>query len=220
MSIVVLSFHSNEIGLFTIDGFKKQIKDLIFFSRTYTGNLSAYPELPQGGGQLYELNTYINNPIPIDVEGIETEWQTNFWYLPRPLDGLVLTLNYTHIFSDASYPRSSLSTLYDEEGNMTQAVSDTFYTTRLLNQPNDIVNLSFGYDYGGSPRVCPCSTKTTFQTTRFLDAKQDQLCRGHTMGYRFETGSALGRDAGVSLPEQYHRCHGNRRQSEDRSPCQ
>jgi len=151
---VVLSFHSNEIGLLTIDGFKKRIKDLIFFSRTYTSNLSPYPELPQGGKQLYEFNTYINNPIAIDVMGIETEWQTNFWYLPKPLDGLVLTVNYTHIFSEASYPRSTISTFYDDEGTYTQVVSDSFYTTRLLNQPNDIVNLSFGYDYQGfSARV-------------------------------------------------------------------
>ncbi len=35
-SISCVSFHSNEIGLLTINGFKKQIKDLIFFSRTYT----------------------------------------------------------------------------------------------------------------------------------------------------------------------------------------
>ena len=146
---LVLSLHSNEIGLLTVNGFTKRISDLIFFSRTYRSDLSAYPELPQGGTQLYEFNTYINNPIPIDVTGIETEWQTSFWYLPKPLDGLVLTVNYTHIFSDASYPRSVVNTFYDDEGNMTQTVSDTSYTTRLLNQPNDIVNLSFGYDYRG-----------------------------------------------------------------------
>jgi TonB-dependent receptor len=146
---LVLSFHSNEIGLLTVDGFKKQIKDLIFFSRTYTTDLSSYPDLPQSGKQLLEFNTYINNPIPIDLWGIETEWQTNFWYLPKPFDGLVLTVNYTHIFSEADYPRSEVNTVYDDEGNMTQTVKDTFYTTRLLNQPNDIVNISFGYDYAG-----------------------------------------------------------------------
>jgi TonB-dependent receptor len=146
---LVLSLHSNEIGLLTVDGFVKRIKDLIFFTRTYRSDLSAYPELPQAGNALYEFNTYINNPRSIDVWGIETEWQTNFWYLPRPFDGLVLTINYTHIFSDASYPRSEVNTVYDDEGNMTQTVKDTFYTTRLLNQPNDILNLSFGFDYEG-----------------------------------------------------------------------
>jgi hypothetical protein len=146
---IVLSFHSNEIGLLTIDAFKKQIKDLIFFSRTYTTNLSRYPDLPLGGNQLFEFNTYINNPIPVNLWGIESEWQTNFWYLPKPFDGLILTVNYTHIFSDAGYPKSEINTVYDDEGNMTQTIKDTSYTTRLLNQPNDIVNISFGYDYAG-----------------------------------------------------------------------
>jgi hypothetical protein len=146
---LVLSLHSNEIGLLTVDGFKKRITDLIFFSRTYRTNLNEYPDLPPTEKSLYEFNTYINNPIPIDLWGVETEWQTNFWYLPKPFDGLVLTVNYTHIFSEASYPRSEVTTEYDDMGNMTQTVKDTFYTTRLLNQPNDIVNVSFGYDFAG-----------------------------------------------------------------------
>jgi TonB-dependent receptor len=148
---LVVSLHSNEIGLLTFDGFKKRITDLMFYSRTYRSGkqLGEFPDLPQGSSQLYEVNTYINNKIPIDLYGLETEWQTNFWYLPKPLDGLVLTINYTHIFSEASYPRSVVNTDYDDEGNMTQTVTDTSYTTRLLNQPNDILNLSFGYDYKG-----------------------------------------------------------------------
>ncbi len=151
---LVAAVHSNEIGLFSIDGFKKRIKDLIFFSKTYLTDLSPYPDLPQGGKQLYEFNTYINNPNPIDVYGLETEWQTHFWYLPGPFDGLVMNINYTHIFSEARYPRSTVNTVYDDEGNSVQTVIDTTYTSRLLNQPNDIVNLILGYDYQGfSARV-------------------------------------------------------------------
>ncbi len=44
---LVLSFYNNELGLFTIDGFKKRIENLIFASTTYMTDLSAYPELPQ-----------------------------------------------------------------------------------------------------------------------------------------------------------------------------
>jgi hypothetical protein len=151
---LVLSLHSNELGLLSLDGFKKRIKDLIFYSRSYVTNLRDYPDLPQGGSQLFEFNTYINNPMPIDVIGLETEWQTNFWYLPEPLSGLVLTVNYTHIFSESSYPRSIMNVTYQEDGTASFAVVDTFYTTRLLNQPNDILNLAVGYDYGGfSARV-------------------------------------------------------------------
>ena len=146
---LVVSFHSNGIGLLSFNGFKKRIKDLVFFSHTYISDLSKYPDLPQGGQQLYTFNTYINNPIPIDLWGIETEWQTHFWYLPKPFDGLVLNFNYTHISSEASYPRSIVNTTYDDEGNMIQTVADTFYTSRMLNQPNDVLNLMLGYDYMG-----------------------------------------------------------------------
>jgi TonB-dependent receptor len=146
---LVASFHSNDIGLFTLDGFKKRIKNLVFFSKQYLTDLSAYPDLPQGGTQLYEFNTYINNPIPIDVWGIEAEWQTHLWYLPQPFSGLVLNVNYTHIFSEASYPKSILTTIYNDDGTYTQFSLDTSYQTRMLNQPNDIVNVVLGYDFGG-----------------------------------------------------------------------
>jgi TonB-dependent receptor len=146
---LVASLYSNEVGLLSINGFKKRIKDLIFFSHTYVTDLSPYPDLPQGRKQLYEFNTYINNPIAIDVWGIETEWQTHFWYLPEPLKGIVLNINYTHIFSQAKYPRSVLYNDYDPYGNLVQTVSDTFYTSRMLNQPNDIANIALGYDYAG-----------------------------------------------------------------------
>ncbi len=146
---VVASVLSNDIGLLSINGFKKRITDLVFFQQTYTSDLSAWPELPQGGKQLYSFNTYINNPNPVDLWGIETEWQTHFWYLPKPFDGVVLNVNYTHIFSEAKYPRSEKNVTYDDEGNSVTAVKDTFYTTRLLNQPNDVLNLAMGYDLGG-----------------------------------------------------------------------
>ena len=146
---LIVSVYSNEVGLFSIDGFTKKIKDLIFPSNKYVTNFKDYPDLPQGRTQLYEFNTYINNPLAIDVRGIEAEWQTNLWYLPFPFSGLVLTVNYTHIFSSANYPKSTVNTVYNEDGTFKQTIVDTFYTSRLLLQPNDIANLQIGYDYKG-----------------------------------------------------------------------
>jgi TonB-dependent receptor len=147
---LVVSFVTNEIGLLSFNGFKKTIKDLVFFSHTYTTNLSQYPELPQGTSNLWTFNTYVNNPRPIDLYGLEVEWQTHFWYLPKPLDGLVLNVNYTHIFSEAGYPKTNVYTTYDDEtGEAIQTVVDTFYNTRMLNQPNDVANVALGYDLGG-----------------------------------------------------------------------
>ena len=105
---LVFSFFNNEIGLFSINGFKKKIKNLVFSNYTYVTDFSTYPDLPQHRHQLYALYTYINNPYAIDVWGIETEWQTHFWYLPGPLSWIVFDINYSHIFSQAIYPKNEL----------------------------------------------------------------------------------------------------------------
>jgi len=165
---LVLSVYNNEIGLFTVNGFKKQIENLIFASNTYLTDFSPYPDLPQEGNRLYAFSTFINNPFPIDVWGIETDWQTHFWYLPEPFSNIVFNINYTHIFSEASYPRSELINEYNEFGLLVSTVNDTFYTTRLLNQPNDILNLSLGYDYMGfSGRVSMLYQDNVFKRPDF-----------------------------------------------------
>lgn len=86
--------------------------------------------------------TYVNNSYRIDNYGMELDWQTHFWYLPGPLSGLVMSVNYTHIFSKAQYPYVDARS----NGRRIQYV-DTSFTARLLYQPDDIVNISLGYDY-------------------------------------------------------------------------
>ena len=152
---LAFSVFNNEVGLFTIDGFNKNIRDLIFSTgATYpTVDQAAkdYPEFPTQYLAGREFDTYINNPNTIQVYGVEVDWQTHFWYLPNPLSGLVLNVNYTHIFSDAKYPRTERVSLgYDPyTGTEKYAYIDTFYTARLLDQPKDIFNISAGYDYKG-----------------------------------------------------------------------
>ncbi|MBU0475339.1 MAG: TonB-dependent receptor [Bacteroidetes bacterium] len=149
---LICSIYSNELGLFSVGGFKKNIKDLIFPIHTYPEDWSIYPEVYEvikNRPEKYSLVSYKNNPIKIDVYGIETEWQTNFWYLPDPLSGLVLNVNYTHIFSEAEYPRTYFVSKLDSNYILRTTTVDTTYSSRLLNQPNDILNVSLGYDYAG-----------------------------------------------------------------------
>ncbi len=146
---LVVAFHSNEIGLLSFNGFRKRISGLVFFSTRFLSDLKEFPDLPQHPGPLYQLNTYINNKIPVDLYGLEIEWQTNFWYLPGFLSGFLLNVNYTHIFSEAKYPKAIMQWQYEEDGTATRVVADTFYTARLLDQPNDVLNLMLGYDYAG-----------------------------------------------------------------------
>ncbi len=144
-----LSFHENALGLLTVGAFKKNIEDMIF---AVNGRVILDPSeygLPasEKGKRLY---TDVNNQYPVRLWGIEASWQTNFWYLPGALRGLVLDVNYTHIYSEVKYPRSIVySQFINEPPWIVQTVVDTFYTARMLYQPNNIANLSLGYDYKG-----------------------------------------------------------------------
>ena len=146
---LVVALHSNEIGLLSLNGFRKRIDGLVFFSTRFLSDLREFPDLPQNPGPNYQLSTYINSKIPVDLYGFETEWQTNFWYLPGFLSGFLLNVNYTHIFSEAKYPKAIMQWQYEDDGTATRVVIDTFYTARLLNQPNDLLNLMLGFDYAG-----------------------------------------------------------------------
>ncbi len=154
---VQVAVYNNNVGLFAVSPFVKRIDDLVFGQGTYIVDPSQYPGVPSNT-KTYSLFTYINDPYPVNVWGIESEWQTHFWYLPGPLSGLVMNVNYTHIFpnlrniwrgfqdeGNAKYPynKTELSPVYP----FLPAHVDTFYTDRLIQQPIDIVNLSLGYDY-------------------------------------------------------------------------
>ncbi len=141
---VYLSFYENRIGLFTMGGFLKQIEDLIYPWTFNKAGLEAAPYyLPYRNPAehlTYNISTFVNSPYVINNWGIELDWQTHFWYLPDPLKGLVLNLNYTFGYSEAEYP-------FVYAGATSATDIDTSFTDRLLFQPNHILNFSIGYDY-------------------------------------------------------------------------
>ncbi len=162
----IISVYSNSIGLFSVDGFYKYITNLIFSAQRIITDPSKYPGLPPSINTSFPVNTYINNPYPVKLWGTELDWQTHFWYLPGPLSGLVLSVNYTHIFSGAQYPLTTITTTYYPK--YTKTVLDTFYTDRMIDQPNDIANLTVGYDYRGfGMRVSMLYQANLFQGENF-----------------------------------------------------
>jgi TonB-dependent receptor len=139
-----ISYHNNYVGLFAVGGFLKQIDNEIYDpGPVYLSRATAqsYPFKDLFTASLCTLYTYINNPYRVKVWGIETEWQTNFWYLPVPFNNLVLNVNYTHIFSDGTFKKTFM------KGARVKVPVDTLYTDKLFQQPSDVVNLSIGYDY-------------------------------------------------------------------------
>ena len=66
--------------------------------------------------------------------------------------GSVLTVNYTYIWSKATYP------YFDEKaqrGVITQ-YTDSTRNGRLVDQPNNLLNASIGYDYKGFSARLSC----------------------------------------------------------------
>ena len=156
---LILSFHNNEIGLVTIGAFYKTIKNFSYYTQ-YTLHPVAPPGIktindfeilgafPKDGATVY---TYLNSPYDATVKGLELDFQTRLWYLPNPLDGIVLGVNYTYIESEATYPfRNDRS--YPNPNPPPRVIVQVFDSTRtgrLIYQPNDIFNGFIGFDYGG-----------------------------------------------------------------------
>ena len=145
---VFLSLYSNNIGLFTLGGFYKEIKDIIFRRQGHK-IFNAVEEGFDPSLQGFILDRPENNPYMTKVKGWEMEWQTNFRWLPSPFDGIVLNLNYTHIWSQTHFPRSFVEReKIPYPPFVKTTVIDTFRVGDMPNQADDIANVAIGYDKG------------------------------------------------------------------------
>ena len=150
------TFYSRKLGLVTIGGFMKTIEDIFYSQPTQIANIpdtivrNSFPtekfqSLAQG-----TTGYYINNPNPAYLKGLEAEWQSNLTYLPVPFNGLVLNVNYTHVWSETKYVQHRVNNVWIPEFPFFKLVeNDTVFSNRLLHQANDIANVSLGYDYKG-----------------------------------------------------------------------
>lgn len=161
-----ITFHSNTLGLLTLGAFYKEVKNFTFSTqytlhprdsttppglntiesyrvRTASGGTINYIS-PKDGAQVF---TFTNSKSPAYVRGIEVDFQTRFWYLPFPLDGLLLGVNYTKVSSKAIYPWRNDTTIFIPPRTVKVVTLDRTREGRLINQPNDILNVSVGYDY-------------------------------------------------------------------------
>ena len=158
-----LSFYGNKIGLFTLGLFAKRIKDLVFsWSEIIISDSMAvekYGLLQSLTGQDpvrfagKPISSYINNPNLVDIKGIEVEWQSNLWYLPGLLKNIVFGINYTYTYSNTKYPRTVpiKKIVSSPFGNIEKIVgnADSSYSAPMLFQPDNILNITLGYDYEG-----------------------------------------------------------------------
>jgi TonB-dependent receptor len=149
-----ISFYNN-LGLFTIGGFYKELENIDYLRTS---------RLTEGEYSGYELTEPVNDENITTVKGFEIELQTNFRYLPKPFDGIVLYANYSRIFSQTFFP------LFEVGPRSTEppygfTIIDTVREGRMPGQADYIANLSIGYEKGGfSGRLSMIYQGPTLQT--------------------------------------------------------
>lgn len=155
-----LSIFENHIGLFTADVFYKKVDNLIFQTRYHLFGNQIVPlpgmNIPDNWLNILSGNvpadTYLNNPNKTIYKGFELDWQTNFWYLPSFLKGLVLDVNFSRIYSHTTIPVYKTTTSYDYSVRPPRSIFsivDTVRTGRMPDQPKYIANATLGYDFKG-----------------------------------------------------------------------
>lgn len=152
-----LSVYRNKLGFFTASLFYKKIENLIWgisFNDVEGQQILPELEIAEAQGNPIQVNTVINNPFDATIKGYELDWQTRFWYLPSILKGLVLNVNYTHISSSTKIPSYKLLQIPIEPAPRTppffeNVLVDTAISRTLPDQPNDILNVTLGYDFKG-----------------------------------------------------------------------
>ncbi len=175
----LVTVFENKIGLLSLGLFYKKIENLVYSTGKIANVDPAYYNVPDNI-KVEFIQTEINNDNPAEIKGLELDWQTNFWYLPKPFDGLVLNINYTHITSKTKYPKYELKneivgydTLFGgviivPRTKLTNIKST--YEARVVDQPDDIINISLGYDYKGfSARISMLYQDDILSTINFWE---------------------------------------------------
>lgn len=191
-----ISVHQSYLGFFTVSGFYKEIDDLIFWQGTPRVDSTIYKRLNADLNIPIEwfklgtpyVNTYLNNPTPAFYRGIEFDWQTNFWYLPSFLKGLVFNINWAYITSKVDIKQyrgnSATEARWDSVRRRWVPFTYTFMDStqrsqRMPGQPTYLLNTTIGYDLMGfSIRVT-----YLYQSDKITSVGQLPLTDGFTAKY-------------------------------------
>lgn len=159
------TFFGDEIGLLSVTGFYKKVVDALWTPSIYRVSGQPWPYANEGfdigqyfGGSSSNSTVLItipqNHSFPDYLWGMSFESQTNFWYLPFPLDNVSLDFNFTLVNSKTKYDYSKTYEKiigYSSHGAPIYKLVavDSVYQGPMLNQPKSIMNLSLGYNYEG-----------------------------------------------------------------------
>ncbi len=145
-----VTFHGNKIGLFSVNGFYKTVENKIW-TRNYP-RVSSDPVVEPwfGPNDVVNMSIVENHPYDIYLAGAEFEWQTAFYYLPKPFNYFTLNVNYTYTRSETVYNRSSTEQVTPEGSRFPITIrKDEVLKDRMVDQPRHIGNVSLGFENAG-----------------------------------------------------------------------
>ncbi len=133
----------NKMGLFTIGGFYKELKNIDFITTiTETDNESVYK-----GWSITEPRNLGNTST---VSGLELDVQLNLRSMSNFLSGVVLGANLTLARSKTFYPLFNVETVYVGPPTFFETtVIDTVREGSIVGQADVLANINLGYEKGG-----------------------------------------------------------------------
>lgn len=138
-----VSFYGGNFGLFTIGGYYKELQNVEYNSQTVRVDAND----PLNG---YQIITPLNALGTSYVRGVEFDYQTNFRWAPKPLDGIVLSANLSLISSSTYYPFFRLENeLIDEPPFVISRAIEGEREGNLPGQSDILANISLGYEKKG-----------------------------------------------------------------------
>jgi TonB-dependent receptor len=143
------TFHGDKIGLLSLTGFYKTVDNKIW-TRTYQRIKGDPLVTPFPDAAAVNMTIWENHPYAANIEGIEFEWQTSFYYLPKPFNFFTLYANYTYSHSETHYPYTEMRLVTPPGGGRpTNVRFDSTVTGPLIYQPQSIANISLGFNFKG-----------------------------------------------------------------------
>jgi hypothetical protein len=143
------TLHGDKIGLLSVTGFYKTVENKIW-NRTYQ-RIKGDPLVPPfPDNAMVNMTVWENHPYEANIEGVEVEWQTSFFYLPKPFNFFTLYANYTYSHSQTNYPYTRIDQVVPPGGGRPVSVRvDSATKGPMLYQPSQIANVSLGFNFKG-----------------------------------------------------------------------
>lgn len=135
---VFLSFYKSSLGYFSVGAFYKELDDIDYIRVT---------RLTEGEYANYELTSPVNSDEITTVKGVEFDLQTDFRFLPKPLNGLILSANLAFINSETFFPYFKIGPR-DPNPPFRPTIVDTVRAGKLPGQPDVTAAVTIGYEIG------------------------------------------------------------------------